>query len=255
MKKHFFLIILTINSFIAKGQWTTNGNNIYNSNTGYVGIGTSEPLEKLHIVGSLGIGKFTGHSYTGLQILYTDGGHGTTTFKHQRWGGDFYFKRNSSAGERTQFYFEGDSNHRIDIYNNANQVNIRFNSDGVSFLNGGNVGIGTATPGSFKLAVAGKIAANEEVRVFIAGTSVFPDYVFNPGYQLPNLEETEKYIKENRHLPEVPSATEIEKEGMSLNQMNILLLKKVEELTLYLIEIKKENKELKERIENIEAKK
>lgn len=119
----------------------------------------------------------------------------------------------------------------------------------------GSVAIGTTNPGTFKLAVSGKIAANEEVRVFISGTTVFPDYVFDPSYKLPKLEETEKYIKENRHLPEVPTAADIDKNGMSLNDMNVILLKKVEELTLYMIEMKKENKELKERIEKIENKK
>jgi hypothetical protein len=80
--------------------------------------------------------------------------------------------------------------------------------------------------------------------VFTNG-SAFPDYVFDPSYKLPTLEETEKYVKENHHLPEVPSAAEIEKEGMSLNGMNVILLKKVEELTLHLIEMKKEIEELK----------
>ncbi|MCX8492062.1 MAG: hypothetical protein ORN54_13455 [Cyclobacteriaceae bacterium] len=74
----------------------------------------------------------------------------------------------------------------------------------------GNVGIGTVAPNSYKLAVAGSIGAWGEVRVFTNG-SAFPDYVFDPSYKLPTLEETEKYVKENRHLPEVPSAAEIEK--------------------------------------------
>lgn len=119
----------------------------------------------------------------------------------------------------------------------------------------GNVGIGTTNPGTFKLAVAGKIAANEEVRVFSAGTINFPDYVFDPAYKLPSLFDTELYVKENRHLPEVPTAAEVERDGMSLNEMNIILLKKVEELTLYMIELKKENKELIKRVAKIENKK
>jgi hypothetical protein len=119
----------------------------------------------------------------------------------------------------------------------------------------GNVGIGTITPGSYRLAVAGKIAAAGEVRVFNVGTTTFPDYVFAPDYKLPSLEETEKYVKENHHLPEVPSASEIEKDGMSLNEMNVLLLKKVEELTLYMIELKKQNEEIKLRVDGLEKKK
>ena len=76
--------------------------------------------------------------------------------------------------------------------------------------------------------------------------------VFDPSYQLPSLEETEKYVKENHHLPEVPSAADIEKDGMSLNGMNTILLKKVEEITLHLIEIKKENADLRKRLEKLE---
>lgn len=114
----------------------------------------------------------------------------------------------------------------------------------------GNLAIGNTSPGGYMLAVAGKIAADGEVRVFNIGTTSFPDYVFAPDYKLPSLEETEKYVKENRHLPEVPSAKEIEKDGMSLNEMNVILLRKVEELTLYLIEQNKIIAELKERSVN-----
>jgi hypothetical protein len=127
----------------------------------------------------------------------------------------------------------------------------------------GNVGIGTTTPGSFKLAVEGKIWAKE---VQIALTNPGPDYVFEPTYHLKPLAEIETYIKENKHLPEVPSAKEMEKNGVLLGEMNMLLLKKVEELTLYVIELKKnadltkeeselrkkENEELRKRIEILE---
>ncbi|MFN9864850.1 MAG: hypothetical protein ACK55U_15720, partial [Bacteroidota bacterium] len=118
----------------------------------------------------------------------------------------------------------------------------------------GNVAIGTNNFGGlYKFYVAGKIAAYDEIKVFTNGSS-FPDYVFAPDYKLRSLEETEKYIKENSHLPEVPSAADIAKEGMSLNGMSEILLKKVEELTLHLIEMKKENEELKKRLENLEKK-
>ena len=119
----------------------------------------------------------------------------------------------------------------------------------------GSFGINTQSPGSvYKLAVAGKIAAWDEIKVFTNGTS-FPDYVFDSTYKLRSLEDTETYIKENHHLPEVPSAAEIAKDGMSLNGMSEILLKKVEELTLHLIEMKKQNEELKKRLEALENKK
>ncbi|WP_052444844.1 hypothetical protein [Flammeovirga sp. OC4] len=96
-----------------------------------------------------------------------------------------------------------------------------------------NVGIGTDNPKS-KLAVNGQIRATE-VKV-LADLSV-PDYVFESGYELRTLKETKKYISENKHLPEIPSANEIAKNGIDLGDMNMRLLKKIEELTLYQIEL------------------
>ncbi len=98
----------------------------------------------------------------------------------------------------------------------------------------GNVGIGTATPDE-KLTVNGTVHA-EEVKVDL--TVPGPDYVFEKDYPLPSLEEVKKYIDEHKHLPEVPSAGEMEEEGVHLAAMNMILLKKVEELTLHLINMK-----------------
>jgi hypothetical protein len=74
----------------------------------------------------------------------------------------------------------------------------------------------------------------------------WPDYVFKPSYTLPSLTEVKSYIDQNHHLPEIPSAEQIEKDGLNLGEMNKVLVKKVEELTLYLIEMKEE-KEKKEK--------
>jgi hypothetical protein len=109
----------------------------------------------------------------------------------------------------------------------------------------GNVGIGTTTPGNFKLAVNGKIWGTE---VQVALTNPGPDYVFEKSYALPTLEEVKSYIDQNKHLPEVPSAKEMEANGVNVGEMNMLLLKKIEELTLYLIEQQKEINELKNQI-------
>ena len=75
------------------------------------------------------------------------------------------------------------------------------------------------------------------------------DYVFEDGYNLRSLSEVESYVKENKHLPGVPSAAEISENGMSVSQMSNLLLEKVEELTLHMIELEKENKALKAEME------
>ena len=71
------------------------------------------------------------------------------------------------------------------------------------------------------------------------------DYVFDENYQLNSIEELSEYIKENKHLPGLPTATELEQNGMDVAEMNNLLLEKIEELTLYIIELKKENEEIK----------
>lgn len=82
----------------------------------------------------------------------------------------------------------------------------------------------------------------KEVKVTLTG---WPDYVFGEDYKLMSLGETEQYIKENGHLPGVPSAQEVEEEGLSLGEMNARLMQKVEELTLHVIELQKQIDELK----------
>jgi hypothetical protein len=129
----------------------------------------------------------------------------------------------------------------------------RFNGSDytvLSFLSG-NVGIGTTTP-DHKLTVDGGVKC-EEVKVEIfEGTG--PDYVFEKNYNLLPLSELESYINQNKHLPEVPSAKEMEAEGLNLKEMNLILLKKVEELTLHLIEMKKENDRQNKIIEILNSK-
>jgi hypothetical protein len=111
----------------------------------------------------------------------------------------------------------------------------------VLFGSNGNVGIGTFNPDS-PLTVNGSVHA-KEVRVDLNVPG--PDYVFEKDYHLTSLEDIKTYIDQNKHLPEVPSAKEMEKNGVQLGEMNMLLLKKIEELTLYVIELKKENEEIK----------
>lgn len=96
------------------------------------------------------------------------------------------------------------------------------------FRNDGNVGIGTDNPDS-KLVVNGKIRS-EEIKVEIVNG---PDYVFETNYKLPTLRQIKKYINANKHLPEIPPAKEMEANGVDLGEMNMKLLKKIEELTLY----------------------
>jgi len=95
----------------------------------------------------------------------------------------------------------------------------------------GNVGIGTINPKE-RLSVNGNMRAHE-IKVEVAN---WPDYVFDNEYKLPSLQETGEYIKANKHLPGIPAAVEVKENGISLGAMNSALLKKIEELTLYLIE-------------------
>ncbi|WP_264536597.1 tail fiber protein [Flavobacterium sp. N1736] len=122
-----------------------------------------------------------------------------------------------------------------------------FTANGASLaikaIQNGNVGIGTAIPDE-KLTVKGKIHT-QEVRVDMLGPLV-PDYVFTEDYKLKTLQEVEEFIKQNKHLPEIPSAQEIEKNGLMLAEMNMSLLKKMEEMTLYMIEQNKKINELEQ---------
>lgn len=106
----------------------------------------------------------------------------------------------------------------------------------------GRMGLGTTSPGSFKLAVEGKIGARE---VNVTTVDPWPDYVFFDTYKLPSLESVKKFISVNHHLPEIPSAKDVEANGINVGEMNALLLKKIEELTLYVIDQQKQIEELR----------
>jgi len=127
--------------------------------------------------------------------------------------------------------------------NNANIFSVNTYGNSMLMIKGnGNVGIGTTNPGTNKLAVEGTIAGR---RVKVTQATTWPDYVFEPDYALPSLQSIEAFIQENKHLPEVPSAKQITTDGQDLGDMNTVLLKKVEELTLYLISMQKEIAEVK----------
>ena len=91
----------------------------------------------------------------------------------------------------------------------------------------------------------------QDVKVDLNG-AVAPDFVFAEGYELKTLAETEEYIQKHKHLPEIPSAREMEENGIKLKEMNLKLLQKIEELTLYIINQQKEIKILKEKLITLE---
>jgi hypothetical protein len=143
--------------------------------------------------------------------------------------------------------------------NDVGATNLSYGTERMRITSTGNVGIGTSNPGTFKLAVEGKIGARE-VKVTLAS---WADYVFYPRYNLLPLGDLEKYLNLNGHLPNIPSAKEVEdNKGIELGEMTAKLLEKVEELTLYVIELnnannalKEENEKIKEEIKKLSGKK
>ena len=130
---------------------------------------------------------------------------------------------------------------------------VRFRNDGnVLFPKTVTIGnVGPTGTGTLALAVGGSVGARA---VYVRAPGVaWPDYVFAPTYRLRPLGEVARFIQANGHLPDVPSAADVQAEGLDLGRMDALLLKKVEELTLYLLELKKENEALQGRVRQLEA--
>lgn len=149
------------------------------------------------------------------------------------------------------------------IYGDFSAKNVVINTDGSGSDNDGKTfqvkGTSSFTADMF-------VKGNIRTKRVIVSTTGFPDYVFEPSYKLPSLDSVEAFIRVNKHLPEVPAAKIAEADGIDVSEMQKILLKKIEELTLYLIEskkrsneqqvelneIKKENKRLKEKIEKLQ---
>jgi len=103
----------------------------------------------------------------------------------------------------------------------------------------GKMGIGTFNP-DYKFAVNGSIRSKE-----VVVESTWADYVFDSDYQLPSLIDVEEFIQQHRHLPNIPSAKEIAEKGLAMGDIQKKMMEKIEELTLYVIELRKEIEKLK----------
>jgi hypothetical protein len=171
--------------------------------TGNVGIGTKTPTAQFHTTGTVRLAGLTSDS-TKTRVLVSDT------------SGNLFYRSASSLGGHWQYV------------------------NGVEYDSLDNVAIGTSNPEGYKFAVNGT-AIFTKVKVKTAGT--WPDYVFAKDYHLPDLKELEDYLVKYRHLPGIASEAEVQKDGIDVGDHQAALLKKVEELTLYLI---KENKALKE---------
>ena len=211
---------------------------------GNVGIGTTSPGAKLD-VGALISGGTLGTVFGRLQ---EGNSTGEGTYLGVR-GYDTQPVNGKSFAIEHGFYGSINSSISFNRGNGTTGGFITFNTNNnteqVRITSSGNVGIGSLNPNQ-KLTVNGTIYGKEvKVDLSVPG----PDYVFEKSYNLPTLEEIKTYIDQNKHLPEVPSAAEMEKNGVKLGEMNMLLLKKVEELTLYVIEANRKIKAQDERID------
>ncbi len=189
--------------------------------TGNVGIGTTTPRERLEVDGSILVQDAVSSDPAARMAgfyPYKDKAYGMELHYQQSKWGLAVFARNGSDIRLGHYSADETQQDNLD-------AKIVVKADG-------NIGIGTNSPDE-KLTVKGKIHT-EEVKVDLSVPA--PDYVFEEEYDLPTLESIEKFIKSEKHLPEIPSAAEMEENGVELGTMNMLLLKKIEELTLYTLE-------------------
>ena len=271
-------------TFAQAQLWEASDDDINNTNTGNVGIGTSSPAQLLELYRNNADVAIRFHDpgdqhYT-MGMDYSDG----RKFKIAR-GSDFSDTKltitpagdvgigttgpdnkahiaqdlNWTTLSQGQLKISGttDENQALWIgYDNTDNYGfIDVGDVGTAYQNlalcqgGGKVGIGTTTFASgYLLSVDGKVIA-EEFKVQDSGS--WPDHVFQAGYDLMPLPEVERYIAEHQHLPDVPSAEEVAADGLSLGKTQALLLQKIEELTLYMIDLKKENEALKARMNRL----
>jgi len=200
---------------------------VLNGDTGNVGIGTSNPAKKLEVKGDVRFLSSAGTT-SAFDIL------------------------SNNTPTRRGISLPSDPNGEFNFFVHAWQQNADFNFNKLTGSNSeyvtlmtiketGNVGIGTTNPQE-KLSVNGVLLA-KEVKIRTSST-YWPDYVFNKNYKITDLIELEKFIKQNKHLPNIPTAKQVEKDGIAVGEMNKLLLQKIEELTLYIIEQEKRIKAL-----------
>jgi len=240
-------------SSLDDGDWTKTGNNIVRP-AGNTGIGCQEPLAMLQIgsgSNSVGIGRLEyspedlgyGTSYIGLNTKYTGGGFLCESNNYDNGGALIY----STIGGNLHFITlpsNGNQNRSLTTGQLAENRRMTITGDG-------RIGIGIPNPpAGFQLAVAGKILT-EELTVELAGD--WYDFVLEPDYPLLSINELESYINIHKHLPDIPTSSQIKNEGIRVGHINGMLVKKVEELTLYIVQLNKELTSQRKEIEKMKA--
>jgi hypothetical protein len=202
-----------------------------NINGNYNGSGTNYGLYvNMNAVGTgsrYGVNSLAYGGTTGT--VYGVRGYASTEGSGNVYGG--YFNTGNATGGGTEY----------GVFASASDWGL-YVSGGKSYFNSSGIVVGTTTPATgYMVSVNGKIMCTE---LKVMANASWPDYVFAKEYKLPTLEEVESHIAENSHLIGVPDACTVESEGILVGEMQNLLLKKVEELTLYMITANKEIKAL-----------
>lgn len=205
------------------------------SKIGNVGLGTDNPAYKLDVAGDIRAQNIVIPLGDRLTINLKDNfTYQDKTIGHYSFGW-VYDSWNTGSATLWQSAYAG-----IKFFT-AGQYRMGINTNG-------NVGIGTDNPQN-KLDVVGTIRATE-VKV----ETGWADFVFDKEYKLRSLEEVKAHIDEYKHLPDIPSEAEVKENGVSLGEMQAKLLQKIEELTLYVIELKEENQQIKKENQEIKQK-
>lgn len=215
---------------------TNDTTRLYVSSTGLVGVNTESPLQKLHVLdGNILISRSTPRELGSANGTIYFGDVVDANEPYGKWGIEYVSSQQEGYGLNFwKPWVTGQNGGNFYLF----------------LADSGNVGIGTNNPQA-KLAVNGEILA-KSIRVNTS-SAYWPDYVFDENYELMSLKKLDVYVKANKHLPGVPSASEMEERGeVDLGEMNVILLEKVEELTRYVIDLQKQIDEMKQHNEERE---